>query len=343
MRSRGRRTPMPKTCGTENSRAPSTSTRPTAQLRPPRGPRELSAKPPRSCGKRTGKRSGTAVSSPAVIETPGAMLHASRRWRSERRSIGLVPSMGALHAGHLSLVELARRENDVVVVSVFVNPIQFGPGEDFARYPRDPDRDARLLGEGEVDAIYEPRTELMYPPGASTRVHVGGIAEPLEGKARPGHFEGVATVVTKLLAAVAPDRAYFGQKDAQQVAVVKRLVRDLDLGVEIRVVPTVREPDGLALSSRNVYLGPEERKAARSISAALREAAAAYSSGERDPVRLRARIAARLTLEPLVHLEYAELVDPATFQKPGTLAVIAARVGETRLIDNHDVTKPFPG
>src|SRR5256885_9617308 len=177
MRSRGRRTPMPKTCGTGNSRAPSTSTRPTAQLRPPRGPRELSAKPPSSWGKRTGKRSGTAVSAPAVIETPGAMLHASRRWRSERRSIGLVPTMGALHAGHLSLVELARRENDVVVVSVFVNPIQFGPGEDFARYPRDPDRDARLLGEGEVDAIYEPRTELMYPPGASTRVHVGRSEE----------------------------------------------------------------------------------------------------------------------------------------------------------------------
>ena len=195
----------------------------------------------------------------------------------------------------------------------------------------------------EVDAVYRPTAAEMYPPGASTRVHVHGVTDGLEGAARPRHFEGVATVVTKLLAAVAPDRAYFGQKDAQQVAVVNRLARDLDLGVEIRVVPTVREPDGLALSSRNVYLGPEERKAARSISAALREAAAAYSSGERDPVRLRARIAARLTLEPLVHLEYAELVDPATFQKPGTLAVIAARVGETRLIDNHDVTKPFPG
>ena len=271
------------------------------------------------------------------------MLHASRRWRSERRSIGLVPTMGALHAGHLSLVELARRENDVVVVSVFVNPIQFGPGEDFARYPRDPDRDARLLGDGEVDAIYEPRTELMYPPGASTRVHVGGIAEPLEGKARPGHFEGVATVVTKLLSAVDPDRAYFGQKDAQQVAVVNRLVRDLDLGAEIKVVPTVREADGLALSSRNSYLDTSERKAATSIGAALRDACEAYGSGERDPVRLRARIAARLTLEPLVQLEYAELVDAATFQKPGTLAVIAARVGKTRLIDNHDVTKPFPG
>ena len=271
------------------------------------------------------------------------MLHASRRWRSERRSIGLVPTMGALHAGHLSLVELARRENDVVVVSVFVNPIQFGPGEDFARYPRDPDRDASLLGEGKVDAIYEPRTELMYPPGASTRVHVGGIAEPLEGKARPGHFEGVATVVTKLLAAVEPDRAYFGQKDAQQVAVVKRLVRDLDLGVEIRVGPIVREEDGLALSSRNVYLDPAERKAAASLSDALRDAARAYAAGERDPVRLRAVLVARLRAEPLADLEYAELVDAATFEKPGTLAVIAARIGKTRLIDNHDLSIPLPG
>ncbi len=154
------------------------------------------------------------------------MLEASRRWRAEGRSVGLVPTMGALHAGHLSLVELARGENDVVVVSIFVNPIQFGPGEDFARYPRDPARDARLLHEAEVDAIYEPSAEVMYPPGASTRVHVGDVAERFEGASRPGHFEGVATVVTKLLVAVEPDRAYFGQKDAQQVAVVRRLVRD---------------------------------------------------------------------------------------------------------------------
>ena len=206
------------------------------------------------------------------------MLGASRRWRAEGRSIGLVPTMGALHAGHMRLVETARAENDVVVVSLFVNPIQFGPGEDLDRYPRDWDRDSKMLQEAEVDAVYRPTAGEMYPVGASTRVHVKGVTDGLEGLARPGHFEGVATVVTKLLAAVAPDRAYFGQKDAQQVAVVNRLTSDLDLGVEIRVVPTVREPDGLALSSRNVYLGPEERKAARSISAALREAAAAYSS-----------------------------------------------------------------
>jgi pantoate--beta-alanine ligase len=271
------------------------------------------------------------------------MLEASRRWRRDGKSIALVPTMGALHAGHMRLVEAARGDNDVVVVSVFVNPIQFGPNEDLDRYPRDWERDSGLLQAAEVDAIYRPSVGEMYPPDASTRVHVSGVTDALEGAARPGHFEGVATVVTKLFAAVQPDRAYFGQKDAQQVAVVKRLARDLDLGVEIRVVPTVREPDGLALSSRNVYLNQAERKAAASISAALREAAEAYASGERDPVRLRSRIAGRLSLEPLVQLEYADLVDAATFQKSGTLAVVAARVGKTRLIDNHDLAKPFPG
>jgi pantoate--beta-alanine ligase len=271
------------------------------------------------------------------------MLDASRRWRREGKSIGLVPTMGALHAGHMRLVETARAENEVVVVSHFVNPIQFGPHEDLDRYPRDWERDRKLLEQAEVDAVYRPAREVMYPPEASTRVRVGGVTDSLEGAARPGHFEGVATVVTKLLAAVQPDRAYFGQKDAQQVAVVKRLVADLDLGVEIRVVPTVREPDGLAMSSRNAYLSPEERKAAAAISGALREAAAAYASGERDPRRLRALMAARLTLEPLVLPEYVELLDAATFQKSGTLALIAARVGKTRLLDNHDLSKPFPG
>ena len=278
-----------------------------------------------------------------VLETAGAMLEASRRWRVEGRSIGLVPTMGALHAGHLSLVELARGENDIVVVSIFVNPIQFGPGEDFERYPRDVARDTGMLARAEVDAIYEPPVEVMYRHDSTTRVHVGAVAEPLEGEKRPGHFEGVATVVTKLFAAVEPDRAYFGQKDAQQVAVVKRLTCDLDLGVDVRVGPIVREPDGLALSSRNVYLDAAERKAALALSAALREAATVYASGERDPDRLQAVLEARLRTEPLVKVDYAEVVDPATFRKPGTLAVLAARVGKTRLIDNHDLTEPFPG
>ncbi len=284
------------------------------------------------------------------------MLEASRRWRVEGRSIGLVPTMGALHAGHLSLVELARGENDIAVVSIFVNPIQFGPGEDFERYPRDLARDTEMLARAEVDAIYQPSLEVMYPRDSTTRVQVGGVAEPLEGERRPGHFEGVATVVTKLFAAVEPDRAYFGQKDAQQVAVVQRLTRDLDLGVEVRVGPIVREPDGLALSSRNVYLDGGERKAALALSAALREAATAYASGERDPDRLQAVLEARLRIEPLVQVDYAEVVDPATFRKPAVahspgarrahsnpLALVAARIGKTRLIDNHDLTKPFPG
>src|SRR5207245_1614103 len=194
-RYRGRRPATRTTFAMASSPGLSTSTRPTGRLR-----------------LRTGKRSGTAPDNGlVVIETPGAMLEASRLWRREGKSIGLVPTMGALHAGHLSLVDAARRENDVVVVSIFVNPIQFGPGEDFTRYPRDYAHDASLVEAAEVDAIYRPATEVMYRPGAGTRVHVGDVAEPLEGAARPGHFEGVATVVTKLFAAVAPDRAYFGQ------------------------------------------------------------------------------------------------------------------------------------
>jgi len=251
--------------------------------------------------------------------------------------------MGALHAGHLSLVDAARRENDVVVASAFVNPIQFGPGEDFERYPRDPDHDAALFARAEVDAVYRPSTQAMYPSGASTRVHVGGVSEPLEGEARPGHFEGVATVVTKLFAAVEPDRAYFGQKDAQQAAVVKRLVSDLDLPVEIRIVPTVREPDGLALSSRNVYLTPDERRGAVALSSGLRAAAEAYAAGERRHNVLRAALLSRLDAEPLAQVEYAEIVDPETFLAPGRLAVLAVRFGKTRLIDNHDLGKAFPG
>jgi pantoate--beta-alanine ligase len=230
-----------------------------------------------------------------------------------------------------------------VVVSIFVNPIQFGPGEDFERYPRDPDHDAELLGRAGVHAIYRPGLEDMYPPESSTRVVVRGVSEPLEGRARPGHFDGVATVVTKLFAAVHPDRAYFGQKDAQQVAVVKRLARDLDTGVEICVCPTVREADGLALSSRNAYLSPEERKAAVSLSAALRLAAEAYAGGERDPDTLLGEVQARLLAEPLARIDYVELVDPGTFRPPGRLAVMAVRIGKTRLIDNHDLAEPFPG
>ncbi|GAC1670330.1 MAG: pantoate--beta-alanine ligase [Candidatus Dormibacteraceae bacterium] len=275
------------------------------------------------------------------------MLDASRRWRRDGLGIGLVPTMGALHAGHLSLMEEARRHNAVVIASIFVNPIQFGAGEDFLRYPRDLDRDADMLRRAGIDAIYRPAVDVMYPPGSSTRIHVSGVSEPLEGVARPGHFEGVATVVAKLFASVEPDRAYFGQKDAQQVAVVKRMARDLDLPVDICVGPTVREADGLAMSSRNAYLSPAERAAAVCLSSALRLAAEAYAGGTRRPEELRKVIWARLEAEPLAKVEYAELVDPETFASPGSLAVVAVRIvkgsKKTRLIDNHEVNRPFPG
>ena len=255
---------------------------------------------------------------------------------------GLVPTMGAFHAGHLALFAAARAENEVVVVSLFVNPAQFGPDEDLDRYPRDEARDAKLADEAGVDLLFAPSADEMYPDGYGTWVDVGDLGRRLEGEFRPDHFRGVATVCLKLFNIVRPDRAYFGQKDAQQVAVVRRLVRDLDLGVEVRVAPTVREEDGLALSSRNVYLSSDERKAAASLSAALREAANSYAAGERDPEALRGLLITRLTAEPLVSIDYAELVDPATFQKPGSLAVVAARLGKTRLIDNHDLRLPFP-
>jgi pantoate--beta-alanine ligase len=258
-------------------------------------------------------------------------------------SIGLVPTMGALHAGHRSLIERADAENDLVVVSIFVNPLQFGSSEDLSRYPRPVESDLEMLRRMDVDVVYMPTVQGMYPEGATTRVVVGGVSEALEGVFRPGHFEGVATVVAKLLWAVDPNRAYFGQKDAQQVAVVQRLAADLDTGVEIVVCPIVRDADGLAVSSRNAYLSPEERMAALSLSRALRTGSEMYASGEHDAGRLRARIQEVLAAEPLAEVDYAELVDPTTFRPPGTLAVLAVRIGKTRLIDNHDVSKPFPG
>ena len=292
-------------------------------------------------------RSSTARASshsvPIAIATPAFMRDIARGWHVDGASIGLVPTMGALHAGHMSLVDAARRENDRVVVSVFVNPIQFGPGEDLARYPRSPERDLSMLRAAGVDAVYKPSVADMYPPGASSRVIVHGVADSLEGAARPGHFEGVATVVTKLITATSADRAYFGQKDAQQDAVVRRLASDLDLGVEIRVCPTVREDDGLALSSRNAYLSPPERQAAVCLSRALGQAAEAYGRGERNPDRLRSILREAIESEPLAQIEYAEVVDPASFSVSGSLAVLAVRVGKTRLIDNHDLRLPYPG
>jgi pantoate--beta-alanine ligase len=236
--------------------------------------------------------------------------------------IGLVPTMGAFHEGHLSLFRAARRECDVVVVSLFVNPSQFAPGEDLDRYPRDEARDAHLAeGEG-VDFLFSPHVDEVYPEGFQTWVEVEDLSRRLEGEHRPGHLRGVATICLKLFNVVQPDRAYFGQKDAQQAAVVRRMVGDLDLPIEIRVLPTVRDPDGLALSSRNAYLSPDERRAALALSRALQA-----GTTSDDPVRAARKL---LDEEPLLDLDYLEV---AEFDGQPVL-LVAARVGKTRLIDN---------
>jgi pantoate--beta-alanine ligase len=254
--------------------------------------------------------------------------------------VGLVPTMGFLHAGHLALVEDARRRCDRVAVSLFVNPTQFGPHEDYARYPRDPRRDRQLLKDAGVDLLFGPAREEMYPPGTETVVDVGSVAEPLEGERRPGHFRGVATVVAKLLAIVQPDRAWFGQKDAQQLAVIRRLVADLNLPVEVVSHPIVREADGLALSSRNAYLSPAEREAATVLFRALGAAAAAWRGGERRGDALCRIMREILDAEPLARTDYASAADPETFREveeargPVHL-LLAVYLGKTRLIDNQ--------
>ena len=265
---------------------------------------------------------------------------ALQSWRrAADGTVGFVPTMGYLHDGHLALVRRAAAENDRVTVSVFVNPAQFGPGEDFARYPRDPERDLALLRAGGADLAFLPPGEEVYPPGFSTWIDVEGLTERLEGAARPGHFRGMATVVARLFGLVRPARAYFGQKDAQQVAVVRRLVADLSLPLEVVAVPTVRDPDGLALSSRNVFLSEADRHSALSLSRGLFRARALHEDGERDAMPLRAAVEATLAADTGVVPEYISLVDAATFaelmivDRPAVLAV-AARVGTTRLIDN---------
>ncbi len=253
--------------------------------------------------------------------------------------IGFVPSLGALHEGHLSHVRRARARDAVVVCSVFLNHTQFGPSEDLTRYPRTPARDEALLRDEGVDHLFMPSAAEMYPAGFATRVDVGPLGDVLEGAERPGHFAGVSTVVAKLLNIVRPTHAYFGQKDAQQLAVLRRMVRDLDMPVEIVAGPTVRESDGLAMSSRNVYLSPNERRAAPALYRALTAARDRFLSGAYDGDELRRVMRETVATEPLIRLEYAELVDPDTMEAleaacPGALLVIAARVGATRLIDN---------
>ncbi len=272
-----------------------------------------------------------------VVETI-ADLRQARAASAE--PLGFVPTMGYLHAGHLALVSAARAQNASTAVSIFVNPKQFGPTEDFASYPRDVARDLRLLADAGVDLVFVPSVEEMYPPGFSCSVDVGPLGERLEGASRPGHFRGVATVVTRLFNLVQPQRAYFGQKDAQQCVVVKKLVADLGFPIEIVVVPTVREPDGLALSSRNVYLAPDERVAARVLSAALRRARACFTQGEREADALRRLVRETIAAEPLARLDYVSVADPTTLDElsrieSAALVSLAVRIGPTRLIDNE--------
>ena len=261
------------------------------------------------------------------------------RWRADGLSIGFVPTMGALHEGHLALVRRARERADRTVVSIFVNPTQFGPGEDYAGYPRSEDRDARLLEEAGCDLLFLPDVETVYPPGHSTFVDVEGVSGGLEGDQRPGHFRGVATVVLQLFHLVRPDVAVFGEKDAQQLALVRKMVRDLHVPVEIVGHPTVREEDGLAMSSRNAYLETDERRAASVLSRALERARRAVEAGERDAAALVAAMRDEIAAEPLADLDYAAVVDAETFapveriEQRVTLPV-AARVGRARLIDN---------
>ena len=254
-------------------------------------------------------------------------------------SVCFVPTMGYLHEGHLVLARRAKAENGTVAVSIFVNPTQFGPTEDFARYPRDPDRDLSLLEKEGVDWVFMPSVEDMYPQGSSSWVNVEKVTDRLEGAIRPGHFRGVATVVAKLFNIVQPTRAYFGQKDAQQVVVIKKMVADLNMNLEVVVVPTVREPDGLAMSSRNVYLNPQERQAALVLWKSLNLARQLWLEGERKAERVRQQMASLIQKEPLARIEYISIAHPETLEElteidQPALVSLAVRVGKTRLIDN---------
>jgi pantoate--beta-alanine ligase len=281
-----------------------------------------------------------------TLRTVAEMRAYVARARGQARSIGLVPTMGAFHGGHHALMRGARERCDEVIVSLFVNPAQFNETADLAAYPRSEERDAAEAAELGVDVLWAPRVEEVYPPGFATSVQVAGLSDVLEGAERgPGHFAGVCTVVAKLLNVVAPDVAFFGQKDAQQVAVLRRMVRDLDVPVALEVLPTVREPDGLAMSSRNARLSADERVRALGLSRALRAAEQAVAAGERDPDRVRDT--ARAAMDGVVP-EYVALVDPDSFEPVQTvggrvLVAVAARVGATRLIDNTIVETAATG
>lgn len=281
----------------------------------------------------------SAAKQPKIVHDVVALRQEIAEARRDGKSIGLVPTMGALHPGHVSLVEESARRCGFTVVTVFVNPTQFGPNEDFTRYPRTLENDVRLVAAAGADLVFAPPTEVVYPPGHATFVEMQGVSEPLEGDCRPGHFRGVATVVLKLFNMVGPDLAFFGRKDFQQCLVIKQLVRDFDLPIEIRICPTVREADGLAMSSRNVYLSADERKHALTLSRALKKAEQAVAAGERDVWKIRDTLQTELAADPGVRVQYAVVADAETLREPATLdrpcvALIAAFVGKTRLIDN---------
>jgi pantoate--beta-alanine ligase len=281
-----------------------------------------------------------------IFTTIDEMRAASRAARRAGRQIGFVPTMGALHEGHLSLVRAARKGTDVVAASIFVNPTQFGPNEDLAKYPRSFERDCQMLEREGVEFVFAPSVEEMYPAGAVTWVTVEEMSERLDGRSRPGHFRGVTTVVAKLFHIVEPDRAFFGQKDAAQVAIIRRMVRDLSLAVEIVVCPIVREADGLAMSSRNAYLDSEQRKQALVLHRSLKRVQQMVGTGEREAGKLIAAGREMFAQEPSVRVDYFEVVNPDTLEAvddilAGALIAVAAYVGTTRLIDNV-VLKSIP-
>ncbi len=278
-----------------------------------------------------------------VVARIAEMQALSQEWKRAGLTVGFVPTMGFLHEGHLSLVRSSRGRADIMVVSIFVNPAQFGPGEDFQKYPRDLERDAALLEKEGVDIVFHPSAEEMYPPGFRTFVEVRDLQDRLCGASRPGHFRGVATIVLKLLNIVAPDIAFFGWKDAQQVVILKRMVRDLNLNLEIVACPLVREPDGLAMSSRNTYLSAEERRAALVLSRSLAEAERLIEAGERDAARVIGAIRDKIGKEPLARIDYVEAVGlddlrPLDRLSGDVLIALAVFIGTTRLIDNVRVT-----
>jgi pantoate--beta-alanine ligase len=280
-----------------------------------------------------------------ICKTIDDMRAASRPSRVAGKRLGLVPTMGALHEGHLSLVRAARANCDAVAVSIFVNPLQFGPNEDLAKYPHTFERDRQLLEKEAVDLLFAPTPEEMYPAGTVTYVTVEGLSERLCGRSRPGHFRGVTTAVAKLFHIVEPDIAFFGQKDAAQTTIIRRMVRDLNLPVEIVVCPIVREPDGLAMSSRNAYLSPQERRSALALHRSLTEVKNRFDQGERNAATLIEAASQVLAQDPIVRLDYCEIVDPATLDPvqqltSSALVAIAAFVGNTRLIDNVQLPEP---